>query len=434
MRPDAAFRRLPVAALLALTLLAAGCGGGSGKAIKIAYISNCKGPLSFGYEASVAGVELPLINRGATLRESKPSDGVASVSIGGKRIELLLGCESYGNFKTTLAELRRLVEGEGAEIVVFGGNQGDGLVLKQYATRQPGVTFATQTGEQSTTLRNPARNLFRFSLDAAQWSAGLGTYAYRTLGWRNAVTVGEDDPAGWPQVAGFVAEFCSLGGHVLERLWPPDLKNSQELVDRIPARVDGVVVPSALQDVEGFIAAWARRHADVGRSLLVGAVPLSGPLTAEMLGLVGSSGGPWAPTAASRRYSAAFAGAFPGLQGGFNGYFASQSYNEMEPVLEALEQVDGDLSHGERRLQRALARLTFDAPSGVVHLDGRRQAIAPVYLGRVERDAGGKLFVRQIRVVPDVEQTFGGYFGPTSPPPSRTQPACERGHQPSWAR
>ena len=38
------------------------------------------------------------------------------------------------------------------------------------------------------TLTDPAPNVFRFVLDAAQYAAGLGNYAYRQLGWRTAAT------------------------------------------------------------------------------------------------------------------------------------------------------------------------------------------------------------------------------------------------------
>jgi branched-chain amino acid transport system substrate-binding protein len=106
----------------------------------------------------------------------------------------------------------------------------------------------------------------------------------------------------------------------------------------------------------------------------------------------------------------------------------------MEPVLEALQKVQGDLAHGERPFQKALARLRFRAPNGVTSLDARRQAIAPIYLGRVEKNPRGKLVVRQIAVLPNVEQTFGGYFSPATPPPGRTQPKCKRWKPPAWVK
>jgi hypothetical protein len=52
----------------------------------------------------------------------------------------------------------------------------------------------------------------------------------------------------------------------------------------------------------------------------------------------------------------------------------------------------------------------------------------------VGTDAQGSPAIRTMRVVRDVEQTFGGYFEPDDPPPSRTSPACKQGNPPPWAR
>ena len=108
-------------------------------------------------------------------------------------------------------------------------------------------------------------------------------------------------------------------------------------------------------------------------------------------------------------------------------------FDSVEPAVEALEQVHGDLSRGERRLMDALARLKFDSPEGPRRLDSNHQAIGVIYLGKMVRDEKGKLTVRTIRVVPNVDQSFGGYFSGTTAV-SRTQPSCKRGHVPSWAR
>jgi branched-chain amino acid transport system substrate-binding protein len=430
MRTDPHSRGGLVALTLTLGLLATSCGGGgSNHPIKIAFITDCWSPFAQFRPNVLAGAELPFLRRGAKLRGSKLSNGVTDATVAGKRVELLLGCESYGDFTTLLGALRQAVENERADIVVGPDNQGEGVVIKEYAREHPEITFSTTSQEQSTTLKHPAPNLFRFAPDAAQASAGLGAYAYRTLGWRNAVTVGEDDPAGWPEVAGFVAEFCSLGGHIVRNIWTPTLaQNFAPWVPEIPSHgVDGVVFPSDVEPAGSFRTALAKRYPHLGDRLLVN---LYQPLNDGMVGLVGVSSWPLAPTAGSRRFASSSAHAFPGRPAYFADFY---TYDAMEPVLEALKQAHGDLSHGERRLQQALARLTFRAPNGTTSLDGRRQAIAPIYLGRVEKNAHGTLVIRQIGVVPKVEQTFGGFFSPATPPPSRRLPACRRGTPPAWA-
>jgi hypothetical protein len=108
-------------------------------------------------------------------------------------------------------------------------------------------------------------------------------------------------------------------------------------------------------------------------------------------------------------------------------------YDSMQAVLKALEHVHGDLSGGERRFRAALAKVQLDSPVGPIRLDRNRQAVAASYLSQYQRTGGG-VVQRTIRVVANVDQTFGGYFHPNGPLPSRTYPPCSHGHPPPWAR
>ena len=82
--------------------------------------------------------------------------------------------------------------------------------------------------------------------------AGLGNYAYRTLGWRTVVTVADEaDPLfNWAQTAGFDAEFCSLGGAVVKRIWvPPATQDYSNVIAQIPRTgVDGFFVAASGPD------------------------------------------------------------------------------------------------------------------------------------------------------------------------------------------
>ena len=205
-----------VSILFAAATLAAGCGGGS-QAVRIGVITDCADgatPFSQDQQQTLAGAELPLIERGASLRGTNPSEGVSTVNVAGRPVELVFGCERTGDRRSTLAELRWRVEREHVAMVVGPTYVGDGLIVREYARRHPGIAFLVNGGEQTTTLSDPAPNLFRFETNGAQWSAGLASYAYHELGWRTVATVGEDDPSGWVLVSGFDAEFCALGGSV----------------------------------------------------------------------------------------------------------------------------------------------------------------------------------------------------------------------------
>src|SRR5262249_50148866 len=199
----------------ALAMLAASCGG-SKQAIRIGVIADCEGYQAGFYDLSLAGAELPLLRRGGHLAGEQPVAGVDGVTIGGRRVELVFGCA--GDLTSGTLELRRLVESEGAEVVVGPSVPPLGIAMAEYARHQPDVTFAITSWEVLTSL-DPGANVFRFTPGYAQGVAGLGAFAYHQLGWRRAVVIADPDPIGWGWAAGPIAEFCSLGGEIVRRVW-----------------------------------------------------------------------------------------------------------------------------------------------------------------------------------------------------------------------
>ncbi len=166
------------------------------------------GPISLCSSAAASGAGLIL------------ADGVEGVSVDGHPIRLVFGC-SDTTTASALSEARRLVDEVGVRVLIgpLGGTRASRC--RTLRRRRPGVAFVN--GSSSAQLLRPAPNFFSFHTDGAGWTAGLGTYAYRTLGWRHAVLVAdlEDDVFNWTQAAGFVAEFCSLGGTITKRVWVP---------------------------------------------------------------------------------------------------------------------------------------------------------------------------------------------------------------------
>jgi branched-chain amino acid transport system substrate-binding protein len=107
-------------------------------------------------------------------------------------------------------------------------------------------------------------------------------------------------------------------------------------------------------------------------------------------------------------------------------------YVAMEAVTRSLHAVRGDLSDGQDRFRRALARIELDGPYGRIRLDENRQAITPNYVTRIR--AGKGPIHRTVKVIEDVDQSFGGRFQVGGTTVSRTRPACTRGEPPPWAR
>src|SRR5438445_605623 len=99
MRAEVVRHARTAAAVVLCLALAAGCGGKGASPVKIGVLTVCTGNFSSFYDTTVAGAELPLLERGARLRGKRPSDGVEGASVGGKPVELVIGCQG-GTFGT----------------------------------------------------------------------------------------------------------------------------------------------------------------------------------------------------------------------------------------------------------------------------------------------------------------------------------------------
>jgi branched-chain amino acid transport system substrate-binding protein len=332
-------------------------------------------------------------------------------------------------------------------VIVGPVGETEGIVVRRLAARYPNVTFLLgASGAQATTLSDPQPNVFRFVADGAQSTAGLAAHAYTDLGWRRAALVMDPlAPHSWEQAAGFVSEFCALGGTVVSR--DPLLSQpapDRELGARLSREVDGTMLITTGSSPTHFLRAYDRGTARLPRRLVLAGFAFAQPdglspggppprgvdLSGVVLGgdlPLDSERPQW------RRQQRAYARAFPRLAPeSAHGPLEHPPYMAAEALARALERVDGDLGRGGRRLRAALSRLAFDGPAGPVRLDRNRQAVVSVHLRRVE-GRGQRARTVPFRVVEEVDQSFGGTFDGGTPAPSFESPKCRRGPVPAWA-
>jgi branched-chain amino acid transport system substrate-binding protein len=307
------------------------------------------------------------------------------------------------------------------------------MALRQYARLQPNVAFLIQpTAAPELTLDDPAPNVFRFAPDAAQTSAGLGSYAYRQLGWRRAAVVADDVPYGWAESAGFIAEFCALGGRVVARNWITFGTDPGAAAAHVPRSVDGVYLGVAVSPMKRFLARYGAAQHGIAGKVVSNVTLFSDPTVIPAAGGVVVGGSPsFDPIPAQRAFAAALAKAFPDIPAASAINLLSIPFaTGVEAAIAALERAPGA---DARAFLSALARVRIDSPMGHIRLDGNRQAIQSNYLSKVVPTGNG-VALRTIRVVPDVEQTFGGYFAQSGSPPSETSPPCVKRTPPPWAQ
>ena len=76
----------------------------------------------------------------------------------------------------------------------------------------------------------------------------------------------------------------------------------------------------------------------------------------------------------------------------------------------------------------------FDAAYGHIALDENRSAISDNYVQKIVPDTNGDKVPdpKTIRVIPEIDQQFGGLFSEDAPAPDRENPKCVKGSEPKW--
>ena len=205
----------------------------------------------------------------------------------------------------------------------------------------------------------------------------------------------------------------------------------------MPTNVDGTFVAVGGAGLIPFLKAYEQAHGPIDGKKFIGNLFWGTPGLFEELGTrvsgaytggAGTAGD--LATPAAQKYSnkiigkwfktiPPFGAAAPQAASTFTfGYFANTW-----GLIKGLQAVKGDLSGGQKKLQKALAKVRLASPYGPMKLDHNRQAIIPVYYQQLYTK-GGKLAIKTVGYIPGVDQSFGGTFSAATPAPGRTFPKC----------
>ena len=303
----------------------------------------------------------------------------------------------------------------GQKVFTVGNVHGEGIAIRDYSKTQPQVTFINGiSGAQETTYVTPSDNFFRFNMDGAQWSAGLGDYVFNEKGYKTVATVGEDYSFVYTQVLGFATEYCAAGGEITERLWVPlGTKDFGSIIAALPDDVDAIYVGLGGGDAVNFLNQYQQAGGDaklIGGSIMVDGTVLNSKGKAKEALIGVPSSGPQADTWDNEKWQAYVASyrevngdaAFP-----IPSLLATGYYNATLAMLTALDAVDGDLSDGHAKLRETLSNLELDAPNGMIKLDANRQAIGTNFVSEVVEMEDGSLATQMVAMKEGVNQTLG---------------------------
>jgi branched-chain amino acid transport system substrate-binding protein len=448
-----------------LVLLAAGCGGysdgGGGGAppgaapaddgtVRLGILGECEGPFGGFHEDVVAGATFALVKHAGATVTSRTSalDGFTGAQVAGTPIELVgIGCGD-DTADRILQEVRRLVEQLGANVIIGPLSGDEGIAVAEYAKSNPELTvLAGLAGSQEATLQVQAPNFFRFYGDGAIWNAGLGDIQYNKEGWRTVAVIADDYSFGHTSAAGFIADFCAVGGQVTHRVFPPlGTTDYSSYIAQLPDpdEVDGyfwaVGGTGTQASLEAFVDAkgnlTGKQHTGnfffnpnlaqalgtgIAGAYVGGFAALPGDVrTPEIDEYLASADATWESLAGALSSNQPAPPSLTAAFGFFYGY-----YSAGVALAQGLTAVDGNIAD-RAAFHAAISDLTLDLPYGEVRLDENRSGIVDVGISRLTVDDKGEVVQQTVAIVPGVDQTFGGTFGPDTPSPSRDFPRCER--------
>ena len=430
---------LVVAGAAALAVWATGAFASShAKVVRVAIMTDCKGAFAFGYDVDIGGAQTAFAQfaHGVTKSHAKPSAGMTGIRVGSTPIKIVgYGC---GNDTVPLAvtETKRLMEKLNADVMIGPLSGDEAVYVANYAKAHPTKTFIIGTaGSQDPTMQIAPKNLFRYHGDGAQWNAGIGEIAYKKLGWRKAAIMMDDYSFGWTSGAGMIADFCAIGGQITKRVFPPlNTTDYAPFVRQLPPpnQVDGYFWVVGGTGTAAALKAYEQAYGkldpkqNIGNLFFgfLGADKVVAPkVVGSYVGGFGNMPGVHNPKVdAYRKYAKKM---YP-AQNVDDGFFYNY-YMAAKALTIGLANSGGAVG---AKLQASLPRSIVGpfqiSNGGLVKLDSRRQAIQDQYQLQLVKQPDGSVAPVVIAYVPGVDQSFGGLFKPTSPPPGRTQPACKK--------
>src|SRR6266849_5001401 len=277
--------------------------------------------------------------------------------VNGRPIELLV--EDYeGKPDVGLTKARKLVERDGVHMLKGIVSSAVGLAVAAYAKdRKIPVIVSADFGASALTVPGPLLNpyIFRWSQSGTGPGQAGADWAYKVAGWRKVVSIASDYVGGLEVSGSFARVFCSLGGRVVQELWPP-LGTADfapflaQLKDAALGWYSTIHYTALIDTPENkrFLDAWEKKHHRV-------------PLDNAADGYVGA-----------------------------------------KAIVEALKLVNGRVEDKEA-FMAAMRTLEFDSPKGVVKLDQFQNIVQAQYVRKVER-AGSALVNTPIKTYPSVSQ------------------------------
>jgi branched-chain amino acid transport system substrate-binding protein len=338
-------------------------------------------PVKIGYLLSLSGVYASL---GKDL-----SDGMdlyleqIGHKAGGRDISVIV--ENIGSAVVTLTQetADKLIEKEKVDIIAGVVDSRVAYSVASQITQREIPFVISNAGADDLTQRKANPLIVRVSFSNSSGSHPLGVWAYEQ-GFRKAVAMGPDNPAGYEQVGGICRTFTKHGGKVVQEIWTRlGTQDFKPFLDQVSREADVVMVFYAGGDALRFVKQFEEAGLK-GKIALIG----KGDLVSEP---VLNEQGAAADGIASVLHwcllldtpeNNDFKSAFTRKYGRPPSQFAEQGYVTGMAIAEALKKTNGQVRG--REFVRAVRSIELKAPRGTIKFDEYGAPIQNYFIRKVQ--------------------------------------------------
>ncbi|MGH6672252.1 MAG: ABC transporter substrate-binding protein [Xanthobacteraceae bacterium] len=306
---------------------------------------------------------------------------------GGHALDLLVE-DTQGKPDIAVTKARKLVQGDGAQVLTGVVTSGDAIAVNDYSrVNKVPLVLSGDAGADELTMPGPLTNpyLVRTSQNGRSVAAAAADWAYKK-GWRKIATIGSDYAGGVDVNFAFAQAFCKLGGRVIQAEWPPiGTADFGPYLTNLDRSADAVVTFEPGADGLRF----ARQYSEFGLKSRLPVMDIYGGLVFESnlpqlgaatIGIYSSLFyTPMLKTPENERFVAEFQKRMHTLPAneGPNGYVGAHA------IVDAINAVGGNLSD-TMKFMAALRAVAFDSPKGPISLDKYGQVIQTMYIRQVQ--------------------------------------------------
>ncbi len=334
------------------------------------------------------GVMLPYTGTFAALGEAITNGMELAISqngdkLGGREVEYIT-VDSEANPGKAPQNMNRLVNGEGADVIIGPVHSGVAMGMIKIARQEGAITIIPNAGLNAATRQFCAPNIFRTSFSAWQTSYPMGKMAYE-MGYRKIATIAWNYSFGKESLSAFEEGFKAAGGEVVKQfLTPfPKVEFQSYLTEIASLKPDAVFSfyagGGAVKFVKDYDAAGLKNTIPLLGSGFVtdGTLKAQGPAAEGVKTTLHYAATLDNPT------NKAFQKAYQEAYGKAADIYAVQGYDAGQMLVQALDAVKGNTKDREG-LIKAMEAVKIESPRGAWHFSKAHNPVQNMYLREVK--------------------------------------------------